>query len=246
MTDRTVALAGALTRVRARIDDACRGAGRHPAEVRLLAVTKTFPASDVAALVGLGLASFGESRDQEASAKVGDVARLCPDATVRWEMVGRLQRNKARSVARWADVVHSVNSVTLVDTLGRAARRAIDEQRRNSPLIVLVQVSLDPEPIRGGVPPPDAVRLADHVAATAHRLGGIRLGGVMGLAPLEDDPEEAFATLAEVAERVRSNHPDAVEISAGMSSDLDTAIRYGSTCVRVGTALLGARDLALP
>jgi len=227
-------LAAALTALRQRICDACAAAERPESEVRLLAVTKTFPAADVGLLVDLGLAEFGESRDQEAAPKAAELAELRPAARIRWEMVGRLQRNKARSVARWADVVQSVDSLRLADALARAACE------RRVPLRVLVQASLDGDPGRGGCPPVELDALVERVAAA----DGLVLAGVMGLAPLWGEPAPAFEVLARMAERLRRDHPDAVELSAGMSGDLEIAIAHGSTCVRVGTALLGGRPLA--
>lgn len=235
-------LAAALQGLRARISAACAAAERSPSEVRLLAVTKTFPAADVALLVDLGLAEFGESRDQEATRKAGELAELRPSAPVRWEMVGRLQRNKARSVARWAGVVHSVDSPRLADALAKAARSAREAGDRGVPLEVLVQVSLDEDPGRGGCPPAQLAALTERVAAA----DGLVLAGVMGIAPLGGDPESAFEALAIAAQRVRRDHPGAVELSAGMSGDLEAAVRHGSTCLRVGTALMGGRPLASP
>jgi pyridoxal phosphate enzyme (YggS family) len=229
-------LAAALAGLRQRIGTACAAAERPESEVRLLAVTKTFPAADVDLLVDLGLAEFGESRDQEAAPKAAELAELRPEARIRWEMVGRLQRNKARSVARWADVVQSVDSPRLADALARAARE------RRAPLRVLVQASLDGDPGRGGCPPAELDTLAERVAAA----DGLVLAGVMGIAPISGDPEPAFEALARMAERLRRDHRGAVELSAGMSGDLEIAIAHGSTCVRVGTALLGGRPLTFP
>jgi pyridoxal phosphate enzyme (YggS family) len=227
-------LAAALAGLRQRIHAACAAAERSASEVRLLAVTKTFPVADVDLLVDLGLAEFGESRDQEAAAKAAELAELRPEARIRWEMVGRLQRNKTRSVPRWADVVQSVDSPRLADALARAARE------RRTPLQVLVQASLDGDPGRGGCPPAELDALAERVAAA----DGLVLAGVMGIAPLQGDPEPAFEALARMAERLRRDHPGALELSAGMSGDLEIAIAHGSTCLRVGTALLGGRPLA--
>lgn len=235
-------LARSLDAVRERLAAACRSAGRDPGEVRLLAVTKTFPAADVALLVDLGLTGFGESRDQEAGPKAAELAELRPAAPVGWEMVGRLQRNKSRSVARWAAAVQSVDSPRLADALARAVGAARDAGERTTELAVLLQVSLDGDPARGGCLPADVPALAERVAGTP----GLDLRGVMGIAPLDVDPEPAFAALSQVASRVHEDHPGAVEISAGMSGDLEAAVRHGSTCVRVGTALLGGRPLASP
>ena len=233
-------LAAALGKVRERIATACAAAGRDLAEVRLLPVTKTFPARDVALLAELGLLDFAEARDSEATAKVAEVAALRMGVAVRWHMVGRLQRNKARSVARWAVQVQSVDSSRLVDALDKAAQAAREAGHRHADLGVLVQASLDGDPERGGCPLPQLEVLADRVGAAS----ALRLDGVMAVAPLGLDPGAAFATLSKAAARLQRSHPSAVEISAGMSGDFEQAIAYGSTCVRVGTALLGDRPLA--
>lgn len=232
-------LAAALARVRSRIAAACAAAGRDPAEVRLLAVTKTVPALDVALLTDVGLRDVAEARAAEAAAKVTEVNALRSGAEVRWHMVGRVQRNKARSVAQWAVQVQSVDSLRLVEALDRAARTANEAGHRHTALGVLVQVSLDGDAERGGCPLPQLQILADRVAAAP----ALRLDGVMAVAPLGLDPAPAFATLNETAARLRRAHPGAVEISAGMSGDFEQAIAHGSTCVRVGTALMGDRPL---
>ncbi|WP_091516628.1 MULTISPECIES: YggS family pyridoxal phosphate-dependent enzyme [Amycolatopsis] len=233
--ERKEQLAKALEQVEARVRKACEAAGRAREEVRLLAVTKTFPASDAALLTDLGLTDLAENRDQEAGAKAAEVARLRPEAGIRWHMVGRLQRNKARSVVRWADEVQSVDSVRLAAALDKAV---LAEGRPK--LDVLVQASIDGDPARGGCPLPELGELAAYIA----RTGGLRLRGVMAVAPLGADPAPAFEKLALAAEKLRRDHPGATELSAGMSGDLEQAIAHGSTCVRVGTALLGGRGLA--
>ncbi|GAA2355835.1 YggS family pyridoxal phosphate-dependent enzyme [Saccharopolyspora halophila] len=235
-------LAASLAEVRGRLDRACRAAGRSPAEVELLAVTKNFPASDVVKLSELGLSSFAENREQEARNKVAEYAGLRPDGSARWHMVGQLQRNKARSVVRWADVVESVDSDRLAEALARATANALDAGDREHPLDVLVQVNLDEAVGRGGAPPAEVPRLAEMITRTSE----LRLRGVMAVAPLGGDPDMAFATLSEIAERVRVDHPEAVDVSAGMSGDLESAVAHGSTRVRVGTALLGGRRLISP
>jgi pyridoxal phosphate enzyme (YggS family) len=235
-------LAAALAAVRERIAAACAQAGRARDEVRLLAVTKTFPATDAALLTDLGVLDLAENREQEASAKVVEVAGLRPDAAVRWHMVGRLQRNKARSVARWAAEIQSVDSVRLARALDRAAGNAREAGERAGPLDVLVQASIDGDPDRGGCPLDTLNELADEVAGS----GDLRLRGLMAVAPLGADPADAFDSLARAADRLRRDHPDATELSAGMTNDLEIAITHGSTCVRVGTALLGTRGLASP
>lgn len=231
-----------LAGVRRRVELACAAAGRSAQEVRLLAVTKTFPASDVAHLVDLGCADFAEAREQEATLKVSELAALRPDGVARWTVLGRLQRNKARPVARWAHAVQSVDSPRLLAALQRAAGAALDAGERTAALDVLVQVSLDGDPDRGGCPVPELEALTDSAAGAEH----LRFRGLMAVAPLGSDPEAQYARLHELAARTRAAHPVAVELSAGMSGDLEQAVAHGSTCVRVGTALLGARPITSP
>ena len=238
--ERRAELERRLAAVRERIAQACAAAGRDPDRVELMAVTKTVPAADVAVLLDLGLTLFGENRAQEAGAKVAEVAALRPGAHPRWHFIGGLQRNKARAVVAWADRVESVDSVRLADALDRAAARACEEGRRIGPLPVLLQYSVDGDPERGGVARDGLLALADHVAG----CGALRLDGLMAVAPLDADPETAFADIADAAARLRSAHPAASALSAGMSGDLEVAIRHASGVVRVGTALVGYRPLA--
>jgi hypothetical protein len=228
--ERRAELATNLARVRARIADACAAAGRDRGEVTLIAVTKTYPATDVLHLASLGVADIGENRDQEAAAKAAEVA--AQGAAVRWHFVGQLQRNKARSVVRYADLVHSVDSVRLARALADAAERG-----RDRPLDVLVQISIDGDPNRGGA----AGDELDQVVEAVAERPALRLRGVMAVAPLGWAPDTAFARLAEIAARIRDRHPDATVVSAGMSEDLEAAIRWGATHVRIGSALLGKR-----
>ena len=232
--DRRAQLESSLGEVRRRIARACAAAGRTPESVTLVAITKTYPASDVDLLAGLGVNDIGENRDREARSKVGQVR-----ARVRWHFVGQLQRNKARSVAGYADVVESVDSRRLVAALDEASRR-----HRDRPLDVLVQVSIDRDPARGGAAAddPDPDRDLWSVADAAAAAEGLRLGGVMAIAPLDWDADRAFAALKELADRVADAHPGATAISAGMSGDLEQAIRHGATHVRIGTSLLGMRN----
>jgi pyridoxal phosphate enzyme (YggS family) len=222
-------LASRLSAVRARIAAACDAAGRSADEVTLIAVTKTYPASDVRLLAGLGVRDIGENRDQEAAPK----AAAC-DAfglNITWHFVGQLQTNKAASVVSYAQVIHSVDRLRLARALGSRAREA------GRTVTCLVQVSLDGDPDRGGAVGPQVEEVADAVASE----GGLVLGGVMAVAPLGQSPAVAFRNLMKAAESVRSAHPGAVMVSAGMSDDLEQAIEAGATHVRVGTALLGGR-----
>lgn len=223
-----------LAEVSERLSAACRAAGRPTSDVTLLAVTKYFPASDVLALHALGLAEFGEAREPEASRKVAEVEMAGANG-LRWHMIGRLQSNKAKSIAKWAHVVHSVDSQRLVEAFERG-RSAADTPQR---LDVLLQLSLDGDPSRGGVVEADLGPLADSVCAASH----LRLAGLMAIPPVNAQPERCFAEIARVYGNFASRYPDVNVLSAGMSADLEVAVKYGSTCVRVGTALLGTRAL---
>jgi pyridoxal phosphate enzyme (YggS family) len=228
--DRRAELAASLAAVEQRIATACDAAGRAREEVTLVVVTKFFPASDVRLLHELGVRHVGESRHQEAAAKVDE----CSGLELTWHFIGHLQTNKAATVGAWADVVQSVDRPKLLSGLARAAGE------RQHPLDVLVQVSLDRDDERGarsGVPPADAEALAEAVVEADH----LRLRGVMAVAPREGDPAAAFADLAQIAADVRRVDPAATWISAGMSGDLEAAITAGATHVRVGSAVLGNR-----
>jgi pyridoxal phosphate enzyme (YggS family) len=229
---RRAQLATSLEEVRERIARACSAAGREPSSVTLVAVTKTYPASDVVLLADLGVTEIGENKDQEASPKAAAVRDQ--GVSVRWHFVGQLQRNKARSVVRYAGVVESVDSVRLATALDRATT-----EHRDRPLDALVQVSIDGDPARGGAADADIWRVSDAIASSS----ALRLGGVMAVAPADWEPERAFAALARVSEQLVAKHPSATVVSAGMSGDLEQAVRYGATHVRIGTSLLGMRKL---
>lgn len=232
--DRRHELAANLAALRRRVIAACRTAGRDPEEITVIAVTKTFPAADIRLLHELGVHDVGENRDQEARAKRAELAAggFDPDL-LRWHFIGALQVNKCRSVARYAAMVHSVDRAEQLPRLAAGARE------RGRVLPCLVQVNLDPEvsPGRRGVPPADALTLADLLADTP----GLELRGVMGIAPLDGEPAAAFATLAQVARKLQARYPAATVLSAGMSGDLEAAIAAGATHVRIGAALLGTR-----
>ena len=239
MLSRRVELSENLAAVRARVGAACAAAGRDPAGVTLIAVTKTWPASDVVDLAGLGVRDVGENRDQEAAGKARDCAAAGVD-DLRWHFVGRLQTNKCRSVATYADVVHSLDRPGVIEALSEGAGRA------GRTVGALVQVDLGEHaggPVdggaggRGGAAPSDVLALADAIAAAPN----LRLLGVMAVAPLGAAPRPAFARLAEIAAGLRVRHPDATWISAGMTADLAEAVEMGATHVRVGSGLLGAR-----
>ncbi len=227
---RTAEIGASLERLRARIGSACATAGRDPSEITLVAVTKTYPATDVAHLASLGVRDIGENREQEAAPKVAEIAAA--GIEVRWHHVGQLQRNKARAVAGYAYAVHSVDRVRLVDVLGKSR-----EATGLAPLEVFVQLSIDGDIARGGA-------LADEVPVIAEAVAGqpaLRLAGLMAVAPLGMSAEAAFDVLAAESERLRTTYPGATSLSAGMSNDLEPAIARGATHVRVGSALLGMR-----
>ncbi|ATO65253.2 YggS family pyridoxal phosphate-dependent enzyme [Mycobacterium avium subsp. hominissuis] len=249
--DRETELTHALAAVRSRLAAAAEAAGRNVAEIEVLPVTKFFPATDVVTLSRLGCRAVGESRDQEATAKVAEVTRLLAAsartnvAIPRWHMVGHIQRNKARSVARWAHTAHSVDSTHLVSALDRGVAAALADGGRTDPMRVYVQVSLDGDESRGGVDisRPGAV---DEVCAQVAAANNLDLIGLMAIPPLNSDPDEAFDRLQSEHRRVLETHRNAVGLSAGMSDDFEIAVKHGSTCVRVGTALLGRRPLPSP
>jgi PLP dependent protein len=235
LTARQAQLARNLAQVEERIQGACDAAGRKREDVTLVVVTKTYPAEDVRLLSELGVRHVAENRDQDAAPK----AAACSGAPLTWHFVGQLQTNKARSVAGYADVIHSVDRPRLVTALSNAA----DYHGRR--LDCLVQVALDAESDgsggRGGVPP-EAVRdLADVLAEAQH----LRLAGVMTVAPLTGPyahrPGAAFERLQEISTGLRARHPAATMVSAGMSADLEEAVAAGATHVRVGSAVLGER-----
>ncbi|MEV7908891.1 YggS family pyridoxal phosphate-dependent enzyme [Streptomyces griseus] len=235
MTDRKAQLAANLAQVEERIASSCAAAGRKREEVTLIVVTKTYPASDVRILHELGVRHVAENRDQDAAPK----ATACADLSLTWHFVGQLQTNKVRSVTSYADVVQSVDRAKLVTALSAAAVRGERE------LGCLIQVALDAESgergERGGVAP-DGV---EELAAAIDAAPGLRLDGLMTVAPLAGEyagrQRAAFDRLMEISSSLRAGHPAANMVSAGMSGDLEDAVAAGATHVRVGTAVLGVR-----
>jgi pyridoxal phosphate enzyme (YggS family) len=227
MTDRLDQLRTNLAAVEQRIAAACAVAGRARDDVTLIVVTKTHPASDIERLVHLGVTDVGENRHPEAGRKLDELTGPRP----RMHFIGGLQTNKAAAVARYADVVHSVDRAALVDALARGAQ----QDGRN--VGCLVQVDFGDAPGRSGVAPTEAQALADLVAAAP----GLRLDGVMTVAPLGVDPSPVFDELRRVAERLREQHPGATVVSAGMSDDFEVAVASGATHLRVGRSILGER-----
>jgi pyridoxal phosphate enzyme (YggS family) len=226
-----------LRDVRERIDAAARAAGRSPSEVRLIAVSKTFPAAVVREAIACGQRAFGESRVQEAARKIPEVGEA-PGITLEWHLVGRLQRNKARRAVELFDVIHSVDRPELARALARAAR-ALGLRPR-----VLIQVDLDDEPQKGGVAPSGAAALLEEI----EKLDALEPVGLMAIPRACDDAERmrpSFARLRDLRDelnRSRPGRPALGELSMGMTADFEAAIREGATWVRVGTAIFGERE----
>ena len=227
--DRRLELQTNLQEVECEISDACISANRNRSDVTLIAVTKTWPASDVDLLAELGITDVGENRDQEAKPKHEEV--LAKNLT--WHAIGQLQTNKAKSVAAWADVVHSVDRTDLVTALTKAVTG------RERPLSVLIQANLDPNPTenRGGALPNELLNLAELISQS----NGLHLQGIMGVAPLAGNDDLAFSKLQEFASEIQNSFPEANWISAGMSGDFATALKYGATHLRIGSSILGNR-----
>ena len=259
---RIAELTAGLAAVRSRLARAAEAAGRPVENITLLPITKFFPATDVEILWRLGCRAFGESRDQEAAAKIAEFNRLTvgvggsggqeptdsgngPGGAARWHMVGQIQRNKANHIAGWADTVHSVSTAKVVAALDKAVGQALEKGARQRLLRVFVQISLDGDTERGGVDIGDPAAV-DQLCGQVAQSPALELAGLMGVPPLGADPDTAFAALAAEHRRIRQVHPSATGLSAGMSGDLEAAVRHGSTCVRVGTALMGKRPLTSP
>lgn len=246
-------LAAGLQEVRRRISNRTANAGRDTDPV-LIVVTKFFPAADVAALAALGVQDVGENRDQEASAKAAETAEDPGCAGLRWHFIGQLQSNKAKSVVRYAYAVHSVDRPSVIKALNKAM--AAEQQGRleagtgqRESMKCFIQVNLDEAGAadqdtstqravdRGGADPADVLELATKIEKAEH----LDLAGVMAVAPLGSDPDAAFARLADISHRLRQTYPHADAVSAGMSGDLEHAIRHGATHLRVGSNVLGQR-----
>lgn len=221
------ALGARLSAIDQKIADAARLAGRDAGDITRIVVTKFHPASLVRDLHALGVREVGENRQQELSAKTAALGDL---DDLRWHFIGQAQTNKAAAIRRDADAVHSVDRDRLADALHRAATD-------DGILDVLVQINLTDDPGRGGVAPEAAAALAEHVLG----LPSLRLRGVMGVAPLDEEPPSAFARLRAVSDGIRSLDPAASWISAGMTGDFVEAIQAGATHLRIGSAITGPR-----
>ncbi len=214
-----------------RIDAAVKAAGRAPGSVRLLAVSKTFPAEAIRAVFALGQRSFGENYVQEGVAKRAALADL---SGIRWHLIGPLQSNKTAAVAGAFDWVETIDRIRIAQRL--SAQRPAGQ----APLSVCVQVNVSGEATKSGVAPAEAAALAAEVAT----LPGLRLRGIMGIPEPTADADrqrQQFGMLRECFDACRTRGLDVDTLSMGMSADLETAIAEGATEVRVGTAIFGAR-----
>ena len=222
MSSRDAEISANLQAITARIVSAAESAGRSPEEITLIAVTKTFPVTDVKILYELGMRDFGENRDQEGSVKFSE---LPGDSN--WHFQGQIQSNKLKSIAAWADVIHSIDDISHAKKLSSLVA-AKD---------IFVQVSLDNLPGRGGVNPEQLHDFLGEVTA----LANLKVRGLMAVAPLDEPPLEAFKRLKTLSETVIKTHPNTWEISAGMSNDFEAAISQGATHIRIGSQILGVR-----
>ena len=210
-----------LQEVKERISSAAKSAGRDPAEIQLIVVTKTFPISDIEILRELGESNFGENRDQEAGPKAEAISAT-------WHFQGQIQSNKIKSICQWADVIHSISSEKEILKFAQSPRKHQ----------VFLQVSLDGQEGRGGASQTDLTQLADLV----NQSNNLELLGLMAVAPLGLEPIKAFADLAQINQGFASQYPNSKYLSAGMSGDFEAAIKYGATHVRVGSSILGSRS----
>jgi len=215
-----------LEKVNEQIKLAAASANRLSEDITLVVVTKTFPVSDIEILYSLGIRDFGENRDQEASAKVG----LLPK-DVRWHFQGQIQSNKLKSITSWASFIHSVDQLRYA--------QMISDYRAGNEKPIFMQVSLDKPPqSRSGVNPSELLELAGAIS----ELPGIRLQGLMAVAPVNSPAEQAFAELEDIRSDFLSTFPDAKSLSIGMSGDYQIAIKYGATHIRIGSSILGIRS----
>jgi len=221
MTSRYDEIASNLNGVHEQIKNAAHSSGRKLDEITLIAVTKTFPASDVHILASLDIHHYGENRDSEGAPKAAAVPGT-------WHFQGQIQSNKLKSIASWANVIHSLDELRHIQTLDKVAIHRIG---------VFLQVSLDGAEGRGGALASDLSSLADAVLASAH----LDLMGLMAVAPLDVSSDQVFEKLATIHASFKSSYPQAIHLSAGMSNDFESAITHGATHIRVGSSILGSR-----
>lgn len=230
-----MSLAERLAEVENRISVAAHSANRLRTDVELIAVTKNHPASLVIELLSLGVANFGENRDQDAKPKAIEVADLAGESHLpyKWHFIGQLQSNKVRSALTYATTIHSLDRQSLLDALRKASSEL------QEPLDVFIQLNLTEDPGRGGIEPKNLIPFAEQVLLAEN----LNLLGVMGVASLDREPDEDFATIRAASEDLRRFSPSAKFISAGMSEDFETAISFGATHLRIGSAITANRAI---
>ena len=238
---RRIEISQNLAAVEREINLAVEKSNRDRSEITLIAVTKNFPVSDVVHLYDLGLRNFGENRDQEARAKVEEFKKYVADSEssddqasqVKWHFQGQLQRNKLRSIATWADFIHSLDQEKYLLPLQQLSIEL------KKPISLLLQLSLDLpiRPDRGGVPPEELIELGTKVKEHS----GLILHGLMAVAPLDVAPDLAFGALQTISGTFLKAFPNATWVSAGMSGDFADAIAAGATHIRIGSSILGSR-----
>jgi pyridoxal phosphate enzyme (YggS family) len=229
-------LADRLALVRSSVADAVREAGRAEDEVTTIVVTKFHPAGLVRELAALGVTDVGENRQQEAAEKAAELA----DLALRWHFIGQLQSKKTRSVLGFATAIHSLDRPSLVTAIGSALASPTDAASGATSIDAFIQLNLTDDPGRGGVRPADLETFAESVLAT----DGIRLRGLMAVAPLDADPRQAFASVRALGERLTAIAPAATGLSMGMSGDYREAVLEGATHLRIGAAITGNRPVA--
>jgi len=222
VTARRIEIAENLAKVKERIAKAADAAKRDIGEITLIAVTKTFPVSDIEILYELGIRNFGENRDQEGSVKAPE---LPDDAS--WHFQGQIQSNKLKSIVNWADVVHSIDQFSHAQKLDSFGRKKD----------IFIQVALDQSENRGGIQPSELMNFVESLTA----LSNLRILGLMAVAPLGEEPDSAFNRLSEISKNLLAIHPGMRAISAGMSNDFEVAISNGATHIRIGSQILGVR-----
>ncbi|MFM6966841.1 MAG: YggS family pyridoxal phosphate-dependent enzyme [Rhodoluna sp.] len=224
-------LAARLADAQGRIERAAVAANRDATDIKLIVVTKNHPAQLVLDLMELGCRDFGENRDQEAAPKsqeVRSVSQIAHD----WHFIGQLQTNKVKSVVNYASSVHSLDRSSLLDALAKAT------MDRATPLDVFIQLNLTDDEGRGGIRQADLVGFAEKVIEKP----GLNLVGVMGVAALDNQLDRDFGAIQAASQLLQTVAPAACLISAGMSEDFETAIKYGATHLRIGSAITGKRQ----
>lgn len=231
--ERKTEIANGLEITISRINAAAKSANRNPSDISLIVVTKTFPRSDADFLYELGVRDFGENRDQEGAVKAEN---FHPDA--KWHFQGKIQSNKIKSIANWADVIHSLAEIDHAKAI--SDRHQMKEAALSAKYPVLIQVSLDTEKRieRNGIEPKALTEFADAIA----KISGLEIKGLMAVAPIAENPNIAFVRMAEIFSDFQQKFPMATWLSAGMSGDFESAITHGATHLRIGSSILGNRS----